>query len=58
VASSADRHRDLTLEFGSENIPDTFFVDEQGRLVNAFVNVRKWGAPEAFHCVDGMAGRG
>jgi thiol-disulfide isomerase/thioredoxin len=53
-----DRTTEVHRQFGSENIPDTFFVDEQGRLVQAFVNVRKWGAPEAFHCVDGMAGRG
>ena len=44
-------------KFGSSKIPDTFFVNEEGELVSAFVNVRKWGAPEAFHCVDGSVGR-
>ena len=52
-----DPTTEIHKAFGSEKIPDTFFVDEQGRLVHAFVNVRKWGAPEAFHCVDGTAGR-
>lgn len=47
----------INLAYGSEKIPDTFFVDEQGKLSAAFVNVRKWGNPEAFHCVDGTAGR-
>jgi thiol-disulfide isomerase/thioredoxin len=53
-----DPTQEIHRAYGSEKIPDTFFVDEQGRLVQAFVNVRKWGAPEAFHCVDGTAGRG
>jgi thiol-disulfide isomerase/thioredoxin len=52
-----DPTQEIHRAFGSDAIPDTFFVDEQGRLVDAFVNVRKWGAPEAFHCVDGTAGR-
>jgi thiol-disulfide isomerase/thioredoxin len=52
-----DPTQEIHRAYGSEKIPDTFFVDEEGRLVNAFVNVRKWGAPEAFHCVDGMVGR-
>ncbi len=47
----------VNIEYGSEKIPDTFFVDENGKLSSAFVNVRKWGNPEAFHCVDGTAGR-
>ncbi len=52
-----DPTQEIHRAFGSEAIPDTFFVDEEGRLVHAFVNVRKWGAPEAYHCVDGTAGR-
>ncbi len=43
--------------FGSEKIPDTFFVDEAGELRAAFINVRDWGRPSAFHCVGSMAGR-
>lgn len=43
--------------FGSEKLPDTFFVDEEGTLVSAFINVREWGKPAAFHCVDSMRGR-
>ncbi len=53
-----DPSNSVNLAYGSEKIPDTFFVDEQGRLSTAFVNVRKWGNPEAFHCVDGSVGAG
>lgn len=52
-----DPNASVNVEYGSEKIPDTFFVDEAGRLSAAFVNVRKWGNPEAFHCVDGTVGQ-
>jgi peroxiredoxin len=45
----------VNRQFGSENIPDTFFVDATGKIRSAFVNVRQWGRPEAFRCVDAMA---
>ncbi len=48
---------EINRAYGSDKIPDTFFVDESGRVSAAFVDVRKWGNPEAFHCVDGTAGR-
>ncbi|MEM6289666.1 MAG: TlpA disulfide reductase family protein [Myxococcota bacterium] len=51
---TSEQHRN----YGSDKIPDTFFIDEQGVVSAAFVNVRKWGNPEAFHCVDGSIGRG
>ena len=53
-----DPNNAVNLAYGSEKIPDTFFVDEAGRLSAAFVNVRKWGNPEAYHCVDGTVGQG
>jgi thiol-disulfide isomerase/thioredoxin len=40
--------------FGSEKIPDTFFVDAAGTLVSAFIDVRDWGKPAAVHCVESM----
>jgi thiol-disulfide isomerase/thioredoxin len=43
--------------FGTSKLPDTYFVDERGRVVHAYVNVRKWGSPAAFRCVDSMVGR-
>lgn len=46
------------VPYGSRKIPDTFFIDESGRVISVFVNVRKWGQPEAFHCVAGSIGRG
>ena len=42
--------------FGTTNIPDTYFVDEEGQIVHAFVNVRDWGSPDAYHCLDSVAG--
>jgi thiol-disulfide isomerase/thioredoxin len=43
--------------FGSEKIPDTYFVDERGELRAVFVNVRRWGEPAGAHCVDASVGR-
>ena len=43
-------------QLGTIKIPDTYFVNEQGEVSDAFVNIRKWGAPEGFHCVQGRAG--
>lgn len=57
VAVVWDPTSEVHTQYGSSKIPDTFFVNEEGELVSAFVNVRKWGAPEAFHCVDGSIGR-
>jgi thiol-disulfide isomerase/thioredoxin len=52
-----DPTQSLQQRFGTDKLPDTYFVDEAGELVHVYVNLRKWGAPEAFHCVDGMIGR-
>lgn len=41
--------------FGSEKIPDTYFIDRSGEVVQAYVNVRDWGRPGAFRCVNAMA---
>lgn len=43
--------------FGSEKLPDTYFVDREGQLVHAYINVRDWGRPAAYHCVESMASR-
>lgn len=52
-----DPTQKLHNRYGTEKIPDTYFVDEEGQIAGVFVNVRKWGSPEAYHCVDGTAGR-
>lgn len=41
--------------FGSEKIPDTYFVTPKGVVTNKFVNVRPWGKPEAQRCVESFA---
>jgi peroxiredoxin len=51
-----DETTKLHEQFGSEKIPDTFFVDEQGRVSAVFVNVREWGSPDALHCVESSVG--
>ena len=55
-ASRVEVYWDPTQEgnaaFGSTAIPDTFFVDAKGELDRAFINVREWGRPNAFRCVD------
>lgn len=50
---STELHKDM----GSEKIPDTYFIDEQGRVASVFVNTREWGSPGALHCVESSAGR-
>ena len=39
--------------FGGEKIPDTYFIDAEGRFTQAFINVRQWGSPAALRCVTG-----
>jgi thiol-disulfide isomerase/thioredoxin len=50
-----DPNNDLHTRFGTEKFPDTYFVDAEGQLHSAFVNVRKWGSPAAVQCVDSVA---
>lgn len=50
-----DPSQEGNAAFGSTAIPDTFFVDAAGDLNRAFINVREWGRPNAFRCVDWAA---
>jgi thiol-disulfide isomerase/thioredoxin len=52
-----DPNQSVHTEFGTTNIPDTYFVDEQGTVREAFINVRKWGSPTAVQCVESMLAR-
>lgn len=40
--------------FGTTQLPDTYFVDRAGQLTDAFINVREWGRPAAYQCVESM----
>ncbi len=51
-----DESTKLHEEFGSEKIPDTYFVDEEGNVSTVFVNEREWGSPDALHCVEASIG--
>lgn len=52
-AKLADAHK----LFGSEMIPDTYFVNREGEFEAVFVNVREWGKSKAVRCVEGSADR-
>ena len=44
--------------FGGEKLPDTYFVNEAGEYIDAFINVRSWGSTIAVQCVESRVGRG
>lgn len=52
-----DRSGEANKLYGSKALPDTFFIDRQGQLVGAFENVREWGKPHAFRCVEATSKR-
>jgi len=52
-----DPNKKVHTEYGTDKIPDTYFVDENGELVHAYINERKWGSPGSVHCVESMIGR-
>lgn len=52
-----DPKQDVQKAFGTEKLPDTYFVDRAGQLVHAFINVRDWGRPAAYQCVESVASR-
>jgi thiol-disulfide isomerase/thioredoxin len=41
--------------WGSDKIPDTYFVSPEGELEAKFVNIREWGRPKAIRCVEASA---
>jgi peroxiredoxin len=49
---------DAQKVFGSEKIPDTYFVNRRGEFEALFVNVRAWGKSKAVRCVESSADRG
>jgi peroxiredoxin len=51
-----DPEQTINKAYGSEKIPDTYFIDRDGRLIHQYVNVRDWGKPAAYRCVASMAG--
>ncbi|HEY0133883.1 MAG TPA: TlpA family protein disulfide reductase [Nannocystis sp.] len=52
-----DPKQDVQKAFGTDKLPDTYFVDRAGQLVHAFINVRDWGRPAAYQCVESMVAR-
>jgi len=49
-----DPQQTVQTAYGTTNLPDTYFVDRAGQLQGAFINVREWGRPAAYQCVESM----
>ncbi|MBL8208783.1 MAG: redoxin domain-containing protein [Blastocatellia bacterium] len=49
-----DPQQSVQKAFGTTQLPDTYFVGRDGRLLDAFINVRDWGRPAAYQCVESM----
>lgn len=49
-----DPTKSVHTQFGTDQLPDTYFVDEAGVVRQAFINVRKWGTPTAVQCVESV----
>lgn len=49
-----DPEQAVQKAFGTTNLPDTYFVGRDGALLDAFINVRDWGRPAAYQCVESM----
>ncbi len=52
-----DPEEKLNKTYGSEKLPDTYFVGRDGELQQVFVNTREWGRPAAYRCVESAAAR-
>jgi len=51
-----DPKQEVHKSFGTDKLPDTYFVGRAGQLLHAFINVRDWGRPAAYQCVESMLG--
>lgn len=49
-----DPTNSVHTQFGTTQLPDTYFIDEEGVVRQAFINVRKWGMPTAVQCVESV----
>jgi thiol-disulfide isomerase/thioredoxin len=52
-----DPKQSVQTEFGTTQLPDTYFVDRAAQISHAFINVRDWGRPAAYQCVESMLAR-
>ncbi len=50
-----DPEEKLNKLYGSEKLPDTYFIGRNGELLSVFVNTREWGRPAAYRCVESAA---
>jgi peroxiredoxin len=49
-----DPKQEVHKSFGTDKLPDTYFVGRTGQLLHAFINVRDWGRPAAYQCVESV----
>ncbi len=50
-----DSEKTVAKSYGTDKLPDTYFIGSDGQLISAFVNVRDWGRPGAYRCVESVA---
>jgi len=51
-----DPKQEVQKSYGTDKLPDTYFVGKAGELLHAFINIRDWGRPAAYQCVESMLG--
>jgi len=49
-----DESRKVPSSFGTSKYPESFLIDQGGRVRYAFINQRDWSVPEAAACVAGL----
>lgn len=49
-----DPSGEAAKQFGSQKIPDTYFVNERHEIVHAYIDARKWSSQAAYACVTSM----
>ena len=51
------KRKEAHRAFGSEKLPDTYFINRSGELRSVFVNIRAWGKARAVRCVESSIDR-
>jgi peroxiredoxin len=49
-----DQSKTIPKKYGTEKYPETYLIGSDGQVKHYFVNTRKWGEPEAAHCLESL----
>jgi thiol-disulfide isomerase/thioredoxin len=49
-----DKSHNVPKTFGTEQYPETYFIDAAGRVRYYFINKRNWSKPEAIACLESL----